>query len=184
VLLRLAGVYDDWCHSLPLAHQIRRIYKRQLISRVFPGDPSHGQAFVHLDDLVEAFWRAVERRKSLPPELVLLIGEPEALSYDDLQRVFGHLLHGEEWETIQIPKALAKAGAWVQDAIPVGEEPFIKLGMVDFADDHYALDITRARRVLGWEPQRSLRETLPKMVDALKEDPLRWHRENKLEPPT
>ncbi|MCI0460814.1 MAG: NAD-dependent epimerase/dehydratase family protein, partial [Gemmataceae bacterium] len=49
VLLRIAGVYDDRCHSIPLAHQIQRIYERQLISLVFPGDPSHGQAFLKFD---------------------------------------------------------------------------------------------------------------------------------------
>ena len=46
----------------------------------------------------------------------------------------------------------------------------------------YALDITRAHTLLGWEPKRTLRETLPKMVAALKADPLGWYRENNLEP--
>jgi nucleoside-diphosphate-sugar epimerase len=184
VLLRIAGVYDDRCHSIPLAHQIQRIYERQLISRVFPGDTSRGQAFIHLDDLVEAFEQVVERRASMPPELAMLLGEPETLSYDELQRSSGHLIHGEEWETQQIPKALAKAGAWVQGAIPFGEEPFIKPWMIDLADDHYELDIARARTALGWQPRRSLRGTLPKMVAALKDDPLRWYHENKLEPPS
>jgi nucleoside-diphosphate-sugar epimerase len=184
VLLRIAGVYDDRCHSIPLAHQIRRIYERQLVSRVFPGDTSRGQAFVHLGDLVDAFARVVERRASLPPELVLLLGEPQTLSYEELQRAFGRLLHDEEWQTREVPKALAKAGAWVQDAIPFGEEPFIKPWMIDLADDHYELDITRARTLLGWQPKRSLRGTLPKMVAALKEDPPRWYRDNKLEPPS
>jgi hypothetical protein len=55
--------------------------------------------------------------------------------------------------------------------------------MIDRANDHYALDITRARTLLGWEPKRSLRETLPKMVAALKADPLSWYRENALDPP-
>ncbi|MEO8177484.1 MAG: NAD(P)-dependent oxidoreductase [Deltaproteobacteria bacterium] len=54
VVLRIAGVYDDKCHSIPIAHQIQRIFERRLISHVFPGDISHGQAFVHLHDLVEA----------------------------------------------------------------------------------------------------------------------------------
>jgi len=54
VVLRIAGVYDDKCHSIPIAHQIQRIFERRIISHVFPGDTSHGQAFVHLDDLVEA----------------------------------------------------------------------------------------------------------------------------------
>jgi len=184
VLLRIAGVYDDLCHSIPLAHQIQRVYERRLTSHVFPGDTSHGQAFLHLADLVEAFLLLAQHRTQLPPELTLLLGGPETLSYDELQHAFGRLLHDEEWETREIPKPLAKAGAWFQDNLPLGEEPFIKPWMIDLADDHYALDITRARTLLGWEPQRSLRGTLPKMVAALKADPLRWYRENKLEPPS
>jgi hypothetical protein len=54
--------------------------------------------------------------------------------------------------------------------------------MIDRANDHYALDISRARTLLGWEPTRTLRATLPKMVAALKADPIGWYRENKLEP--
>ena len=95
----------------------------------------------------------MEKRHELPPDTTLLIGEPETLSYDDLQRAFARLIHGEEWETRQIPKAIAKTGAWVLDNMPLVEEPFIKPWMVDLADDHYALDISRARKTLGWEPR-------------------------------
>jgi len=182
VILRIAGVYDHLCHSIPIAHQIQRIYERRLISRVFPGNPSHGQAFVHLDDVVGAIAAAVERRSQLAGETSLLIGEAETLSYDELQHLLGRLIHGEELETKEIPKSLAKAGAWVQDQVP-GEEPFIKPWMIDLADDHYELDISRARSVLGWQPHRSLREALPGMVERLKADPARWYQENKLELP-
>jgi hypothetical protein len=53
--------------------------------------------------------------------------------------------------------------------------------MIDLADDHYALDISRARQLLGWSPRQSLRETVPKMVTALKSDPEAFYRTNKLE---
>lgn len=179
VILRIAGVYDDLCHSIPLAHQIQRVYERKLISRVFPGNPSHGQAFVHLDDVVAAIAAAVDRRTQLSGETTLLIGEPETLSYDEIQHLLGRLIHGEEFETREIPKAIAKAGAWVQDQVP-GEEPFIKPWMIDLADDHYELDISKARNVLGWQPRRSLRNTLPRIVELLQADPAKWYRENKL----
>ncbi|WP_246206062.1 vitamin K epoxide reductase family protein [Propylenella binzhouense] len=52
--------------------------------------------------------------------------------------------------------------------------------MVDIADDHYALDTGRARTLIGWEPKHSLRETLPRMVEALKADPAGWYAANKL----
>jgi nucleoside-diphosphate-sugar epimerase len=183
VLMRIAGVYDDACHSIPLANQMQRINERWLTSHVYPGDVTHGQAFLHLKDLIDAIARLVKRRDRLPRELVLLLGEPETLGYDELQRAFGQLLHGESWETAEIPKAVAKTGAWLQDNMPLVEEPFIKPWMIDLADDHYALDITRARTLLGWVPKHSLRETLPKMVAALKSDPAGWYEENKLKGP-
>jgi nucleoside-diphosphate-sugar epimerase len=189
VILRIAGVYDDDGNSIPLAHQIQRIYERRLTSGVFPGDTSRGQAFVHVDDVVDAIWLAVARRSDLPAETTLLIGEPETLSYQELQQAFGKLIHGEDrWETTRIPKAVAKAGAWIQDQIPGVEEPFIKPWMIDLADDHFELDISRARDLLGWTPKRSLRQTLPRMVEALKAEPEGFYKRNKLEgappPPT
>ncbi len=181
VILRLAGVYDDDCHSPPLAHQMQRIYERQLASHLYSGETSHGQSFVHLDDVVDAIERTIERRAKLPPEVAILVGEPETLSYDELQHSFQRLILGESWETHDVPGLIAKAGAWIEDHIP-GQDPFIKPWMIDRANDHYALDITRARTLLDWKPQRSLRETLPKMVAALKADPIGWYREQGLEP--
>jgi hypothetical protein len=151
-------VYDDDCHSIPLANQIQRIFERTLTSKVVPGDILRGQAFVHVADVVEAFVKTVDARHQLAPEEVFLIGEPDTLSYDHLQRAFGRLIHGEE--------------------------PFIKPWMIDLADDHYVLDIGRARRTLGWEPKESLRETLPRRVFALKADPQCFYKANKLEAPS
>lgn len=185
VLLRIAGVYDDLCHSIPLAHQIKRVYERQFTSRIYSGSTSHGQSFVHMDDLVDVIERVVEHRRVLPPEIPILIGEPDTLSYDELQHTFARLIHGEDWETLEVPRpmaALAKAGAWVLEKLP-GADPFIKPWMIERANDHYALDITRARTLLGWEPQHRLRTTIPKMIAALKADPTKWYEENDLEPP-
>jgi hypothetical protein len=55
--------------------------------------------------------------------------------------------------------------------------------MIDVAQDNMELDITRARKILGWKPRHSLIETLPKMVSGLRADPFTWYRENDLELP-
>jgi nucleoside-diphosphate-sugar epimerase len=186
VLLRISGVYDDLAHSIPLAQQIQRINERDLTSRFYSGSTAHGQSFLHMDDLVDAIERVVERRAVLPSELPLLLGEPEALSYDELQHTMARMIHGASKETIALPSALApiaKMGAWVLGLMP-GRKGFIKPWMIDRANDHYALDITRARTLLGWEPKRSLRETLPKMIAALQADPVRWYSENDLTLPS
>jgi hypothetical protein len=160
---------------------MQRIYERQLASHLYSGETSRGQAFVHLDDVVDAILRTVDRRAQLPAESVILIGEPHTMTYDELQHHFQCLIHGDSWETYNVPKKIAKAGAWVEDHIP-GQNPFIKPWMIDRANDHYALDIARAGSLLDWVPTRSLNETLPKMVQALMADPPGWYREQKLEP--
>ncbi|MEO8458820.1 MAG: NAD(P)-dependent oxidoreductase [Chloroflexota bacterium] len=186
VNLRIAGVYDDEGHSVPLAHQIQRIYERQLTSHLYSGSAAHGQSFLHMDDLIDAIERVVERRGSLPAEVAILLGEPETLTYDELQHTLARSIHDQDLETLEIPgplSPLAKVGAWVQEKLP-GRDPFIRPWMIDRANDHYALDITRARTLLGWEPKRSLRETLPKIVAALKAGPAAWYRDNDLDPPS
>jgi nucleoside-diphosphate-sugar epimerase len=184
VILRIAGMYDDMCHSTPLAQQIQRIYEHDVTAYLFPGEVSAGrQAFVHNDDLIDSILLAVARRKELSPEVTLLIGEPESLSYDDLQRALGKLIHNVEWKTRAIPPAVARVVAWLQEMLPLGRSSFIKPRMVEFADDNFELDITRARTILGWEPKHSLRDTLPKMIPSLLADPLAWYHENELKPP-
>jgi nucleoside-diphosphate-sugar epimerase len=183
VILRIAGVYDEDGHTVPIAQQISRIYEKRLQSYFFPGDSSHGQAFVHLEDLVDCFKKVLGLRGKLGDYEVFLIAEPDVMSYADLQEQLGELIHGEEWPTIRVPKILAKAGAWAQEKIAGDEETFIKPWMIDLADDHYPIEIARATKRLGWEPQHRLRDTLAQMVGRLKQDPPAWYKANKLQPP-
>src|SRR6185437_9748256 len=182
LILRIAGVYDEWCHSIPISQQIQRIYEERLTGHLFPGDPRHGQAFIHLGDLADCFIKAVERRKQLPDELTLLIGEPVTFSYETLQRQIGALTHGDGWLTEYVPKVIAKVGAWVEGKVP-GTREFIKPWMIDLADDHYELDIGNARKYLAWEPKHKLHATVPQMIANLKSDPDRFYEANKLAAP-
>lgn len=192
LLLHLAGVYDEKRCVPTLSNQIARIYERDFKSYLYAGDPQAGQSVVHKDDMVDAFRRAINRRRTLPPNEVILIGEPDVMSYEELQDEIGQLIHGEaNWTTLQLPKPLAKAGAALQekleplipDAIDQGEKPFIRPFMIAMADDHYALDISKARHLLGWRPKHRLRAELAKLVQALKDDPKDWYQANGVTPP-
>lgn len=184
VILRIAGVYDDLCHSIPLALQIQRIYERDPVAYFSPGDPSAGRhPYVHNDDVVDAILLAFARRKELSPEVILLIGETKSLSYDELQRAFGQLIHGVEWNTRAIPPLVAKISVRLLKLLALRRSASIAPWMIDVAQDNMELDITRARTMLGWNPQHSLLDTLPKMVSKLKADPFTWYRENELKLP-
>ncbi len=177
VILRIAGVYDDQCHSIPISHQIQRIYENQLEAHLFSGNIHHGASFLHMDDLVQAIDLAVAKRKELPAELTLLLGEPKTLSYQELQCLISCQLRGKPITTYRVPKLIAKLGAWVQGLFG---QAFIKPWMIDLADDHYELNIGLAKKTLGWSPKRTLQETLPKMIAGLKANPEGWYKVNQL----
>ncbi|MGD2045302.1 MAG: NAD(P)-dependent oxidoreductase [Gemmatimonadota bacterium] len=179
-LLRIAGVYTDFGKQPTLVHQIERIHEQDFESFFFPGDTDAGQSLVHLDDAVEALALTIDRRNEVR-DGPILIGEPDPMGYAELQDRIGELLWGEEWPTVRVPASLAKAAAWIEERISEGS--FIKPYMIELADDHYALDIGRARRELGWEPERRLEDVLPKMTDMLEEYPVAWKRANGLMEP-
>lgn len=87
VLLHIAGLYDERTAVPTLTHQIARIHRRSVKSHLYSGSGERGQAFVHRDDLIDAVHRTVDRRAELPKELTLLVGEPDTVSYDVLQRL-------------------------------------------------------------------------------------------------
>ena len=179
VLMRPAGIYDDEGHSTFLAHQISRIYEKRLSGKVYPGDLSRGQAFLHLDDLLDAIERIVDRRHSLPDVFPVLLGEAKPVPFGDLQRLIGRELHGEDWVTWNVPPAAAKLGAWAENRI-FGEDAFIRAWMVDISSDHYELDLSQAEEHLGWTAEHSLRQDTPHMLQKLKDDPYHWYEENGL----
>lgn len=182
VILRLAGAYDEDCHSLPISQQIRRIYEKQSESYIFPGDADHGQPFVHLDDVAACIRATIERRSALDPFETFLIAEPEVLSYRQLQDEIGKLVHGKEWPTMEIPKSVAKMGARIKGKLS-SEDDFIKPWMIDLADDHYPVQIRRARERLTWSPRHRLSGTLPEIIERLKHRPRQWYEMNNLPVP-
>ena len=94
MLFHLAGLYDETTGVPTLVEQIRRIYERDFKAHAYSGNPATGQSFLHQDDMVDAFLRAVDRRDDLPDETTILVGEPDAVGYGELQETLARLVHG------------------------------------------------------------------------------------------
>ena len=191
LIFRLAGLYDDETCVPTLAHQIARTYERDIKSKFFAGDKNSGQSFIHLDDLVTLFEKAIQKRHDLPKTEVINAGEPDVLSYQELQQQISHLIHNEDAQIINLPEHVAKTGAWLEEKMePVvpddfdqGEKPFIRSFMIDLASDHYQLDITKAGEKLDWYPVHRIEKTLPEMIVNLKKNPSAWYEKNNLTKP-
>src|SRR3546814_16691316 len=110
----------------------------------------------------------IEGRDQMPDGTFILIGEYDYIGDDDLQDRLGSFIHGEaDWATLRLPSSMAGVGAWAQDkaeplipdALDQGERPFIQPFMTRMASDHYALDVSRAHTLLGWQPKQDRKST-------------------------
>jgi nucleoside-diphosphate-sugar epimerase len=178
VMMRIAGVYSEDGNSIPITNQVQRIYEKQISARLYPANTAHGSTYVHRDDVIDAIALVVEKRNDLPKEVVLNIGDDETLTYQELQDMISTEIHGEKMPIIAIPIWFAKVGAFLQNLIG---KAFIKPWMIDLADDHFEMDSSKAKKLLGWKPKHGLRDTLPKMVKNLKANPKKFYQVNKLE---
>ncbi len=180
-IMRIAGAYNDFCHSIPVSHQIQRIFEKKFTSHFYGGDLLTGNAFIHMDDLIDAFEKAVDKRMEFNDSEIVNISDGTSPTYEELQDEIGKLIYGKEWKTIEMPKELAKAGSWLQNLV---SDEFIKPWMMDIAADNYALDISKAKDILNWAPKNTLMGTLPKMINLLLEDPKEFYKINQLEIPS
>lgn len=179
VIMRIAGCYDDECHSIPISNNIKRIYEHQLESHLYPGNLKHGNPFLHIEDLVDAYELSIGKVNQLPKYFVVNIGEDNTIPYGVLQNMISQVLDHKDYSVFRIPKWVAKTGAWVENKLP-GFDSFIEPWMIDLADDNYELDTSFARKEIGWKAKHFLGTSLPVMMELLKTDPLKWYKMNGL----
>jgi len=168
---------------MQIANQIQRIYEKSLTSHFFPGDSSHGASFIHMDDLVNLLEKAVDMRNEIPKEVTVLVGEEKTLSTKYLQNTISQYFFHKNSRLLWIPKWFAWMGAFVQCHTPFMKKPFIRPWMIKLADEHYELDVSKAKHLFKWEIKHSLKNSLPMMLKDLESDPISWYKKNNLKMP-
>ena len=180
VIMRIAGVYDDNCDSIPISNQIQRIYEKSFLAHFFPGDLSHGAAFIHMDDLVDLLEIAVKKRDEIGNSVTILVGEEKTLSTRFLQETISETLWKKKILMVRIPRFVAWMGAWVQCHMPFMAKQFIRPWMIKLADEHYELDISKAKKIFKWAPKRKLEDAIVKICLDLLKNPADWYKINNL----
>lgn len=185
VQLVLSGVYSDMCELVPLFQQIERVRENSFEAYFYPGEVDHGLTYVHVDDCVDAFARAISRYHGKPAGVQrLLIGEAQPVSYKAIHDAASRVFHGRRIPILPVPRALAKLGAWGLGKLgaAVGHRRFIQPWMVDFAGEHFEFDLSKTRRELGWEPTHDLHRRLERILLLAKHHTDLWLQVNDARP--
>lgn len=114
-------------------------------------DPQREPLFLHHNDLVEAFYGAIIHHDRLPAMARILLGEAESPRLDFLKNEARWC-----WQSLQ--EGQSRDSKPMLQTAHLPEEP----------EDHFELDVTRAREWLGWEPRHRIVEELPRLVEKVR----------------
>jgi UDP-glucose 4-epimerase len=116
-------------------------------------DPGNPFQLVHHDDVAQALEAAVTGRGE--PGIYNLAGDGD-IRISDLASALG-------WYSVPIPNLAVEAAAELVARIPFAPA---ELSWVNALRVPVVMDTTKARKLLGWEPEHDTRETLRQTVDS------------------
>src|ERR671916_544017 len=159
VVLRPADVYG------PRDQRLLKLFKGVSRGR-FPlfGSGEGRRHMVYVDDVVSAFFKACDRDEALGAGLI--IAGPRSCTLrellDEITRATGSKRYG-----VRLPLApMLRVAAVVEDVCAALKvDPPIYRRRMDFFHSDSEFDISRARRVLDWEPRIDLQEGIRRTLE-------------------
>jgi len=184
IILRIGGVFSDWCELPPLCSLIRLWRGRFPWCRLVVGRGDSGIPYLHRSDLVRLVRRCIDCRAELGNDELLLASQHGAVIDRDLfplvVRPADDLSVPRAW---YVPTALARAGLWMKLAAGrlTGDMPFERPWMLAYVDRPWVTDTTYTREKLGWHGRDaySLANRLPRILDHFDHDRRAWESRNR-----
>jgi nucleoside-diphosphate-sugar epimerase len=152
VIIRPAWVYGPYCpRTLKIYKTLR---KRRFI---MIGDGENLRHPIYIADMLEAFRLAMEADPAVG-ELFIIAGQ-RPITTNELVEGFCKVLSVPK-PKIRIPHVLGAAMAWgVESVFSLAKiEPPISRRSLEFFDTNNAFDISKARKLLGFEPKFSFED--------------------------
>ena len=183
VVLRIGGVFSDWCELPPLHSLIRMWSRRGPAGRIVPGRGRTGVPYIHRKDLVARVRACIARREELGAFERLLACERRAVLHEELFPAVRRLTFGRSSRPLYVPRAFARAGLVLASAVGrgVGIRIFERPWMARYIDRPWLVDCRVSEQTLPRPPNAGLEllERLPAMVGNRLRDPARWRLRNR-----
>jgi len=156
VIMRIGGVFSDWCELPPLFSLIRLWSRRDPLGRCVPGRGNTGFPYIHRDELVRFVRRVIEKNDTLGRHEVLFASEDGCTCHADLFRPIRRLC-GKSVSAgpVHVPPALAVLFLYLKLAAnglrsrQTYEQPW----MLTYADRPLRVDTGYTCRKLDWSPR-------------------------------
>jgi len=174
-VLRIGGVFSDWCELPPLSWLINRWSQKNILGRLIPGKGNTGIPFVHRDDLIKFIEEIINKHDRLNNYNIFMVSNPHSkyemsTTHNKLFPLIRNNL-GLEGDPIYVNLHIVKLGLMIEHMI--GRHPPEQLWMM-YHIDCDNLDKDNIREILEWMPQYPIEECLPRMLRLFHERSAAW----------
>ena len=183
VVLRIGGVFTDWCELPPLFSLMNAWTKSGIVGRLMPGTGETGFPFIHRRDIASIVRRIIERNDRLDPFDTFFASHDGWTSHSELfpaiRRRSGP---NRRAGPVSVSPRLAKLvlrGKYFCNTLrkrPTYERSW----MVNYVDRPLAVDTAYTRETLNWKPtpQLHILERMPILMDHFMDSRAAWQLRN------
>ena len=185
VVLRIGGVFSDWCELPPLCSLIKQWKQPGILGRLMPGMGKSGFPFIHRKDLVSAVRRIVEIEERLDKYQVLFVSPDTHTSYRQLFPAIRSYVPGAvPGPPINVPaffiSPILRSKKYA--ARLRGSQAYERAWMLKFLDKPLRTDCSYSRAKLAWRPSDEYRieKRIPVLMEHAIRQTKRWEERNVL----
>jgi len=183
-ILRIAGVFSDWCELPPLYGLIKLWTSVFPFACFIPGRGESGIPYIHLNDFVALMRQCIHLDRKIGPSNIFLASPQGAVVHHQLfHAIRSEYRSPSSIRPIYIPKNFAKMGLRSKRALGIltGNMPFERPWMLNYVDKSWATDTTLTRGILHWDcsPDLGVLRKIPDIMSNLRKDPSVWESRNR-----
>ncbi|MCK5691656.1 MAG: NAD(P)-dependent oxidoreductase [Bacteroidales bacterium] len=182
-ILRIAGVFSDWCELPPLYGLIKLWTSAFPFGCIIPGRGESGIPYIHVNDLVRLVRLCILKNHELGPYNIFLASQHGAVLHKQLfPAIRSEAGYSGSHRPIHIPRTIAKFGVRFRCALGEisGNRPYERPWMLEYADRPWNTDTRKTRQTLDWDctPELGILSKIPNILNNFKADPKVWEEKN------
>jgi nucleoside-diphosphate-sugar epimerase len=179
VVLRLGGVYSDWCELPPLYSLIRIWSGNGPFSMFVPGKGETGIPYIHLSDVIQVIDRCIQLNDQLEAFEILIASQNGAVMHNELfSTIKKSVLKSTKASPIHLSPALIKPGFYMEKFFRMlrGKASVEQSWMLKYIDRPWIIDNTLTQQKLNWEMSADahILRRIPEMLKRYKEKSKQW----------
>jgi nucleoside-diphosphate-sugar epimerase len=183
VVLRIGGVFTDWCELPPLYSLMRLWSKPYFLGKMIPGQGKSGFPYIHRQDLVACVRRVIERHEALGRFETLFACPSGSTTHSELfPGIRKGCGKGFAINPIFVPPKAARVFLYIKNRFKVlmGRKRYERRWMLDYVDAPLVVDATYTQERLQWtpDPERSILRQLPTLMRRFKDHRSEWKLRN------